>query len=54
LNYYRPGLIEKSFKIGEQFEVIKEWQNFYGLYYRVMVDGKSHDIDVNNCKVISR
>jgi hypothetical protein len=24
------------------------------MYYRVKVDGKSHDIDVNNCKIISR
>ena len=54
LNYYRPGLVEKRFKTGEQFEVVKEWQNFYGLYYRVKVDGKSHDIDINNCKIITR
>lgn len=54
LNYYRPGLIEKRFKIGEQFEVVKEWSNFYGTYYRVEVDGKTHDIDMNNCKIISR
>jgi hypothetical protein len=24
------------------------------MYYRVKVDGKSHDIDINNCKIITR
>jgi hypothetical protein len=54
LNYYREGLIKKSFNVGEQFEVVEEWRNLYGKYYRVKVDGKTHDIDVNNCKIISR
>jgi hypothetical protein len=52
LRYYRPGLVEKKFKTGEQFEIDKEWSNFYGSYYRVKVDGKPHDIDKSNCKII--
>ena len=54
LRYYRSGLVEKKFVTGEQFEVDKEWSNFYGSYYRVKVDGKLHDIDKSNCKIISR
>lgn len=54
LNYYREGLVEKRFKTGEQFEVVEDWWNFYGSYYRVRVDGKSHDISKDNCKIISR
>jgi hypothetical protein len=54
LNYYRSGLVEKKFRQGEQFEVVKDWSNFYGSYYRVIVDGKSHDISKDNCKIISR
>jgi hypothetical protein len=53
LRYYRPGLVEKKFKTGEQFEVAEEWLNFYGSYYRVKVDGKPHDIDKSNCKIIT-
>ena len=53
LNYYRLGLVEKKFKQGEQFEVIEDWSNFYGSYYRVKVDGKPHDIDKSNCKIIT-
>jgi hypothetical protein len=52
LRYYRQGLVEKKFVTGEQFEVDKEWSNFYGSYYRVKVDGKLHDIDKSNCKII--
>jgi hypothetical protein len=54
LRYFRPGLVEKRFKQGEQFEVVEDWVNFYGSYYRVKVDGKSHDISKDNCKIISR
>jgi hypothetical protein len=46
--------VEKKFKQGEQFEVVEDWSNFYGTYYRVKVDGKSHDISKDNCKIISR
>jgi hypothetical protein len=45
--------VEKKFKTGEQFEVAEEWLNFYGSYYRVKVDGKPHDIDKSNCKIIT-
>lgn len=54
LRYNRPGLVEKRFKVGEKFDVVKDWENFYGSYYRVNVDGKSHDISKDNCKIISR
>jgi hypothetical protein len=54
LRYYRPGLVEKKFKKGEQFDVVEKWQNFYGTYYRIKVDGKSHDIDIDKCKIIAR
>ena len=37
-----------------EFEVVEDWTNFYGSYYRVKVDGKSHDISKDNCKIISR
>lgn len=54
MNYPRPGLVEKKFKSGETFEVDREWSNFYGSYYRVKVDGKSHDISTSNAKIIQR
>lgn len=52
LKYYRPGLVEKKFKVGEIFNVTEVWSNLYGTYYRVEVDGKKHDISLNNCKII--
>lgn len=54
MNYPRPGLVEKKFKVGETFEVDGEWSNFYGSYYRVKVDGRYHDISKNNVKIIQR
>lgn len=29
---------------GTEVEIIKEWNNFYGIYYRVVYDGKEYDI----------
>lgn len=53
LRYPREGLVSKEFKVGEQFDVIEDWSNFYGTYYRVKVDGKSHDIEKHNCKIVN-
>ena len=53
IKYPRVGLVEKKFLPGEKFEVAEKWNNLYGVFYRVEVDGKNHDIDVNNCKIIS-
>lgn len=52
LNYPRKGLIKKVFKVGEQFDVVEDWSNFYGTYYRVKVDGNIHDIEKCNCTII--
>lgn len=52
MNYPRKGLVEKRFKAGEEFEVEEDWWNFYGSYYKVNVDGKSHDISKQNCEII--
>lgn len=53
INYPREGLVEKKFYPGEKFDVKEKWNNFYGVFYRVEVDGKTHDIDIHNCRVIS-
>jgi hypothetical protein len=50
--YPRPGLVEKRFEKGEKHDVVDEWTNFYGSYFRVEVNGKSHDISKFNCKII--
>ena len=52
LNYPRKGLVEKKFYKDEEFEVIEDWFNFYGSYYRVKVDDKYHDISKSNAKII--
>ncbi len=54
LNYPRPGLVEKRFTVGETFDNVKEWSNFYGTYYRVKVGDKYHDISTLNAKIIKR
>lgn len=46
--YPRPGLTVQSFKVGEKFELINEWSNFYGDYYRVRTEKGHADISVEN------
>jgi len=51
--YPREGLVEVTFKNGEEVELIREWNNFYGSYYKVKKsDGTTGDLDVTNGKLI--
>jgi len=54
-NYPREGLKVQSFAEGEELEVINEWNNFYGRYYRVKTEGPVGfaDIKVQNAEVLS-
>lgn len=54
-NYYREGLesMKKTFHVDEEYEVIKKWNNFYGSYYTVQGDSRTHDLSINNCIVIN-
>ena len=53
-NYPREGLdkMEKTFHVGEEYEVIEKWNNFYGSYYRVEGDNKTHDLSIENCIIV--
>lgn len=44
LRYPRPGLVEKKLFEGDEVELVKEWNNFYGDYLRVTKDGVNYDI----------
>ena len=50
INYPRPGLIEQKFKKGEVLEVIEEWSNFYGSYYRCKTEVGHADISRSNAR----
>lgn len=46
--YPRPGLTVQSFKVGEKLELVEEWSNFYGNYYRVRTEKGIADISIDN------
>jgi hypothetical protein len=54
LNYFRKGLKTQWFVEGEELEVIEEWNNFYGRYYRCKTEGPAGfaDIKVQNAEVL--
>jgi hypothetical protein len=47
-NYPRPGLVEQKFQKGDVLDVIEEWQNFYGSYYRCKTEVGTADISKRN------
>ena len=47
-NYPREGLVEKKLQEGDIVNLVKQWNNFYGEYYRVEKDGEEYDIATEN------
>lgn len=50
LNYPREGLKELKLYKDDVVELIEEFQNFIGFYYRVNKDGTVYDISPSNLK----
>lgn len=45
--------MKPQLKTGTELEVIEEWSNFYGRYYRVKTNDGIYDISYSNAKVKS-
>jgi len=48
--YPREGLVELKLYKDDVVLLIRNWQNFYGLYRRVEKDGQIYDIKIDNLK----
>ena len=51
-NYQREGLIRKKLHEGDVVEFHREWQNLYGIYYRVIKGDLHYDIKPENLEEI--
>jgi hypothetical protein len=52
-NYPREGLTVQEFKIGDELELMSEWNNFYGSYYRCKTEKGYADINVNKSRKVN-
>lgn len=52
-NHYREGLVKLELKKGDEVELIEEWNNFYGKYYRVKHNNNILDILVSDLNPIT-
>lgn len=55
LNFYsRKGLEARKLKKGNKVKLVKEWENPYGKYYRVIRKGIQYDIPKQKLKPIKK
>lgn len=48
--HYRPGYqVKPELPMGSVFPVVKEWENFYGAFYRVSTPNGEYDLPIDIC-----